>query len=870
MSSTTAPAWRWPALTLTFALVLLPTVLVGGPASDGAFLLGMATASAVAWSGVRRRRLHRRAVVCLAAGVSLFALGDGVRLLVPLPGLSAVDVGYVLAYLSVAIGIRLLLSHARDRDPHRAGFVDAAVTFVVLAYLEWELVLGVGAGGQQAAPTIWGLHTLLDAALVAGCTWVWIARRSLRRSAGLLGLTTSLWFVADLALLRSGAAASDQEWVLAAWLLAAGCLAAAVRALPQSATTPAGLDGQRVTPPWIAFVLTPVLIPPSFELASYLGGHDISPAPGILATVALLGLVFIRAAHLQQDGVAMRHRLHSQARFFSALAANSSDALVLLDADSRVIQHPIEREPLDQQLVPLLRGGDGLRAALAEDHADTRALVARARRVPGVVVTGQLCFRSEPGSVTWFNVRVVDLLADPDVAAVVVTGHDVTERTVAQQELARRSLHDELTGLANRALFDDRLGQALRRGERSGHAPAVLSLDLDGFRGVNDSLGHSSGDQMLRIVADRLRAAVRSGDTVSRLGGDQFAILVEDDTSALEEAQAVANRVQDALAAPMSLAGRRVSISAGLGLAGAETEATPSMVLRDADIALHRAKAAGRGRLVVFHTEMRTAALERVRLEADLAQALERGELHLAFQPVLALDSERLVGFEALLRWTHTTLGAIPPDMFIPIAESTGLIHEFGQWVLEQACHTTAAWQRSYPDVQPLSIAVNISGRQLEAEDFSRFVAEVLDSSGLPPHSLVLELTETTLVDDPTRAAADLGRLRELGIRLAIDDFGTGYASLAYLSQFPVDIVKIDRSFIATITEADHRPAIVRGMLELARTLGLETIAEGVDSAIQRDRLRAERCDMVQGYLFARPLDYPEAELQLMKMTSPR
>jgi diguanylate cyclase (GGDEF)-like protein len=446
-----------------------------------------------------------------------------------------------------------------------------------------------------------------------------------------------------------------------------------------------------------------------------------------------------------------------------------------------------------------------------------------------------------------------------------VTGHDVTEQTVAQQELARRSLHDELTGLANRVLFDDRLDQALRRGERSGHAPAVLSIDVDGFRGVNDAHGHSAGDELLRIIAARLRAAVRAGDTVARLGGDEFAILVEADTSPLEEAQVAADRVREALAAPISLAGREVSISASLGLACADPEATPSMLLRDADIALHRAKTTAKGQLVVFQTEMRTAALQRVRLETDLAQALERGELHLAFQPVLALDTERLVGLETLLRWTHGTLGPIPPDLFIPVAESTGLIHELGHWVLEQACHTAAAWQQSYPDVEPLSIAVNISGRQLEAEDFSRFVAEVIRDSGLPPASLVLELTETALVDDPARAAADLGRLRELGVRLAIDDFGTGYSSLAYLSQFPVDILKIDRSFVSTITEADHRSAIVRGMLELARTLGLETIAEGVDSAIQRDRLRAERCDMAQGYLYARPLDHAEAELELMR-----
>jgi diguanylate cyclase (GGDEF)-like protein len=783
-----------------------------------------------------------------------------------------VDAFYLGGYLLLSIGIRRLLSGPRESGTRWRGVIDASVTFVVLAYLEWELVLGEVIAGHRThmAPDLWGLHTLLAAWLVAGCTRVWIARRSVRYPAGLLGCAFLLWFVADVTYLGSGAAVPDQPWVFVAWLLGCGCIAAATRQLPHWITTPADVEGQSLALPRMAFVLTPVLIPPFIELANYLGGHDITPVPGILATVALLGLVFTRVTYLLRDQVSLRHRLHSQARLFSALAANSSDALVLLDTEGNFLRHPIELEPLDLQLVPLLRGGDGLRAALAENDAETHALVIRARRAPGVVVNGRLCSRAESGWVTWFSVRVVDLLDDPDVAAVVVTGQDVTEQTIVQQEMARRSLHDELTGLANRALFDDRLTQALRRGERSGHAPAVLSIGLDGFRDVNDSLGHPCGDDLLRVVADRLRAVVRSGDTVSRLGGDEFAILVEADTSPLDEAETVAERVQAALAEPFSLAGRQVSVSASLGLAGAEADATPSMVLRDADLALQQAKAAGRGGLVVFDPEMRTAALRRVRLEADLAQALERGELHLAFQPVLTLDTERLVGFEALLRWTHNTLGPIPPDMFIPIAERTGLIHELGCWVLEQACHTAAAWQRAYPDVRPLSMAVNISGRQLEAEDFSGVVAEVLTDSGLSPSSLVLELTETALVDDPARAAADLGRLRELGVRIAIDDFGTGYSSLAYLSQFPVDILKIDRSFIVAITEQEHRSALVRGLLDLARALGLETIAEGVDSPIQRDRLRAEGCDMVQGYLYFRPLDYAEAELQLVKLASTR
>jgi diguanylate cyclase (GGDEF)-like protein len=863
------PRW-WPPIAGLAVVVLLSAVLAGGTVSEAAFLLGMVIVSAVAWSGVRGRRVHRQGVVCLAGGISLFGFGDAVREVVALPGLSAVDLIYLAAYVSIAVGIRFLLIGESGPGRSRGGLVDAAVAFVVLAYLEWELALGVGAGGQAAhnAPAIWALHTLLDACIVAGSVRLWLARPALRQLAGRMGLTASVWFAVDLTYLRSGA--TVPAWIFAAWLLADACLAVAIRGLPRVVATALNHEQRKVTLPRLAFVLTPVLIPPSFELAAYVSGRDISPVPGILATVALLGLVFTRAAYLLRGREAFRCRLHSQARFFSALAANSSDAVVLLDAEGRFLPGPEEPEQQDLQLMPLLRGGDGLRTALAQNQVETQALVARARRVPGVVVTGQLSSRDESGCVTWFSVRVVDLLDDPDVAAVVVTGDDVTARTVAEQELMHRSLHDELTGLANRALFDDRLALTLRRQKRSGTTPAVLSINLDGFRDVNESLGHQYADRLLCAVADRLRAAVRSVDTVSRLGADEFGVLIEGGGSPLTEAENVSARVQEALAEPFALDGHQVAVSAGIGVAVPDVDATAAMVLRDADIALHRAKAAGRGRVVVFDPEMRATELYRVRLEADLTQAIERGELHVAFQPVVDLATERLLGFEALLRWTHPTMGPVPPDAFIPVAEATGLIRELGAWVLEQACHTAAAWQRNYPQARPLAISVNVSGRQLADEEFSRLVADVLADSGLPPDSLVLELTETALVDDPARAAADLGRLRALGVRLAVDDFGTGYSSLAYLGQFPVDILKIDRSFVAAITDAEHRSPLVRGMLELARTLGLETVAEGVESAVQRDRLRAEGCDRAQGYLFSRPLDSTEAELQLVNLTGRR
>jgi diguanylate cyclase (GGDEF)-like protein len=392
----------------------------------------------------------------------------------------------------------------------------------------------------------------------------------------------------------------------------------------------------------------------------------------------------------------------------------------------------------------------------------------------------------------------------------------------------------------------------------------MLCLDLDGFKDVNDSIGHLAGDDLLCTIAGRLTGVVRATDTVARLGGDEFAVLVDDAQGGLPDAAALAQRLLEVIGDPVDLHGHRVTVAASIGIVVAEADATPLSLFRDADIAMYRAKAAGRAQSVVFDPGMRAEALERIELERELSGALAAGQLRLTYQPVVDLRTERVTGFEALLRWEHPTLGSVGPDRFVPVAEDCGEIVPIGRWVLAEATRTAARWQRAHPG-RPLSMAVNVSARQLASGTLVEHVAEALSASRLAASSLVLEVTETALVTDPDAVAERLAELRSLGVRLALDDFGTGYSSLSYLRQFDVDVLKIDRSFVRLLDGSPDDALMVHGLVQLGRTLRLEIVAEGVETAVQRDRLRAERCDLAQGYLFSEPLEAADAELLLLQ-----
>jgi len=440
---------------------------------------------------------------------------------------------------------------------------------------------------------------------------------------------------------------------------------------------------------------------------------------------------------------------------------------------------------------------------------------------------------------------------------------DVTERRRLEARLVHDAFHDPLTGLPNRTLFRDRVDHALARLVRTsnGAGVTVLFLDLDNFKTVNDTLGHVAGDRMLVAVSDRLRNATRSYDTVARLGGDEFAILLEELLGDSEALSAV-ERIREALRVPVRLDGRDIVITASIGVAHALPTDAADDLLRNADVAMYEAKEAGKSRHAVFEPSMYEAIVERLALEVDLRDASvdpAAAGFALVYQPIVELGSGAVRGMEALLRWSHPTRGRLAPDLFIPLAEQTGAIVHLGAWVLRQACEQLESWRRTWleaglpVDTLP-SVTVNISGRQLLEDGFVDEVADAIRLTLAAPRRITLEITETVIMQDTERTLSMLTRLQALGVRLAIDDFGTGYSSLSYLQKFPVDILKIDRAFVDGVARGDAEAALARTIIALGQTLGLRTVAEGVEDVAQRDQLRRLGCQLGQGYLFAKPM----------------
>jgi diguanylate cyclase (GGDEF)-like protein len=424
----------------------------------------------------------------------------------------------------------------------------------------------------------------------------------------------------------------------------------------------------------------------------------------------------------------------------------------------------------------------------------------------------------------------------------------------AVEEMRHLAYHDSLTGLPNRTLFTEHLERALARARRGGSRVTVLFLDLDRFKMVNDSMGHAAGDHLLIAVGERLRQCLRSTDVAARLGGDEFAVLAED-SDGETDADAVAERILDALREPITVNGRELSVTASVGVAvsgGADGDA--QALLRNADLAMYRAKVDGLGRYLVFEQQMHTVVSERVELEANLRRAIGSNEFVVHYQPIVGLAGGDVVGVEALVRWAREGEPLVSPADFIPVAEEMGLIVPIGRWVLRESMLQVRRWQDEYPLLHRLGLSVNISARQLRQPELVDDIVEALRATRFDPACLTLEITETALMRDTSRALETLDRLRALGIRLALDDFGTGYSSLSYLREFPIDVIKIDKSFVQGITHGSEEAAVARAVIELGRTLNIDTVAEGVEGAHQLDELRSLRCDYGQGYHFSRPL----------------
>jgi diguanylate cyclase (GGDEF)-like protein/PAS domain S-box-containing protein len=567
-------------------------------------------------------------------------------------------------------------------------------------------------------------------------------------------------------------------------------------------------------------------------------------------------------------------RLAEELFLLETLMDNVPDSIYFKDRDSRftrINRYAAERFGIAEPAQAVGRTDFDYFAAdhAAEALRDEQEILRTGRPLVGVEEKETM----PDGGVRWVSTTKLPL-RDRSGAIVGTFGisRDITARKVAESQLERQAFFDALTGLPNRALFMNRLQHLFHRARRSTGSLlfAVLYFDLDRFKSVNDSLGHLAGDELLVGIARRLERHMRPSDTLARLGGDEFTVLLED-ISSEADATRVADRIKQELATSFVVDGHELYTSASIGIALSLTGYDrPEEMLRDADTAMYRAKAAGRSRHQIFDADMHERAMTLLRLETDLRHALERGELLAYYQPIIDLESRNLLGFEALARWRHPERGLVPPDVFIPVAEETGLVGVIGEMMLKEACQQMKIWQDRYPRTPPLGISVNVSTRQLGHAGVVDQVARILRETGLAPGSLTLELTESTLMQNLKAGAGVIRQLHDMSVHVHVDDFGMGYSSLSYLQDLPVDTLKVDRSFVSGMEGRPQQAAIVRAIVGLARNLGMDVIAEGVETDAQADTLLRLRCPTAQGFLFSRPIPAAEAERLIVDGLPPR
>ena len=852
---------------LTAAVIAVRVQASGTIWGDLTYVVVVVIGAGLAVVGRRRQAgASRSAWTMLALGLSLSALGDVAAEYLHVvngvwPEISVADLGWLGSYFALAAGLLRLLHDETNRRVNLDALIDGGAVFVMALIVVWYISIAPVLGDHsvsQGVRFVWAVYPICDAVLLALVARAAIGRLTTTTSGSLLIGGVLFWLASDLGYMQLAgedqlATLLDVGWMLGALLMGTAAWTGGQR-LHRPATSADEIGKGRV-----ALAILPMLAPSILALIATLQNRPVNPYVHVAATAVLGFLAFTRAARLLSEKAAVRARLVASERYYQALADNSSDAFLLISAEGRFLNDPTRAS----QLLGFDSSLDEFRGRLEAAVVDierVRALFTKVAADPSQPAIDEIELRHEDGRSVWIAVRLRNLLDDPDVGALVANLQEITDRKRAEADLLHQALHDSLTGLANRTLLRDRVEHSLQQGARSGLTSALIYLDLDGFKQVNDSLGHDVGDQFLFETAQRISRVVRSGDTVARLGGDEFAILVEDCVDPQRDAARVADRVLAALTVPVRIGLHTATVSASVGIAVADETCSATSLLRDADVAMYRAKNRGRGHWVMFHPAMRVEAVERRQIENDIVTALDDGQLDLEYQPVIELATGRITGFEALLRWHHPTLGLVPPETFVPIAEETGLILPIGRWVVREACQAAVRWQREFGE--PITMAVNVSVRQLVSVAVIADVAEAIAFSGIDPNALVLELTETALVDDILAVTERLNELRGLGVRIAVDDFGTGYSSLSHLRQFPVDILKIDRSFIMTITETSV-PGIAGGLLDLARTLGLETVAEGIETIAQLDWLRAQNCQMGQGYLFDEALSADDARQRL-------
>ncbi|MCU1373171.1 MAG: putative diguanylate cyclase/phosphodiesterase with sensor, partial [Actinomycetia bacterium] len=805
------------------------------------------------WSCWRVRPQARRAWTLFAWGAGTWGLAQAAMALnyLVLRGPDGLATVLFLPCIPLCIaGLLCFVSTPATRAARVVGLLEAVMIVTSVLVLAWVVVLGPAfaqSASHVAEGTLSVFYPLGD--VVIASVVLFVSSRSkpgTRAQLSIVAIGVALFVVGDtgFALLTLDGAFQTGDWPDLLWIAGWAVVAQAGRlATPEHADRALG---EGAIAKWSrVFVLGPVVLalavgfaqPPDTTLRVILGLLALS----IVAHAAGSGWERFHLTSFLEDEVEAR------TSYFRSLVSQSSEVVIVVEADRRV-------RFLSQSLAGTLgyESTDGLLGGPAEDlvvYPDRLVLaagLARAEAAPGEPMPARLRTVHANGSIRAMDVTIVSLLHDPAVEAIVLNARDVTERDALQEELAHQAFHDELTGLPNRARFRERVDLALTVGGEV----AVLFVDLDGFKAVNDALGHSAGDALLATFARRLRSVVAERHVVARLGGDEFGLLVAGGD--LDEASRVAEDILGALAEPLPVEGRELPITASVGVATTATATTTAELLRDADVAMYQAKARGRSRVEVFTPEMHAAALARLDLATDLRLAVTRGELRLHYQPIVELATGRVVGAEALARWTHPDLGQVSPAVFIPLAEETGAIIDIGRWVLAEAARESLVWRRRLGDDAP-PISVNVSVRQIADDGFVQDAIATVLAAGARPEWLVLELTESVLVTVAGDPVACLGALRAAGFRLAIDDFGTGYSALSYLHRLPVDELKIDQSFVQALEDGGEEAALVRMIVELGHTLRLKTVAEGVETEAQRALLTELGCQWGQGYLFARP-----------------
>jgi diguanylate cyclase (GGDEF)-like protein/PAS domain S-box-containing protein len=816
---------------------------------------------------------HRRTWIFLACASISWGLGqliwtayDSYGEEVPFP--SYADAGYLGLAPLAAIGLLLIPSAIQTLAGRIRTVIDGMMIAGAVFLCSWVVVLDqVYAAGDDGlfTTTISLAYPLGDVVLISIAMYVLLRGRERRDQImpmWMIVLGLSAFAVADSAFAHLGAPAASGPGsvIVIGWFVCfVAIMLAGLRPPPvvtDRLVEPEDTRTLGLLLPYVAVGLA--LVTSSIEIV-HTGQTDKVVSWCRMFIVA--AMVVRQVLTLSENRSLTRHleerlvELRGSEQRFQSLVQHSSDVVTVIDVDGIVLY---QSESIDRVFGFPVDAVSGKSIKMLLDEESARQLDRAVREIAaesyGIrVLDLRVCKAS--GHLCQVEMTMTNLLNNPSVRGIVLNTRDVSERKMLEDQLVYSAFHDSLTTLANRALFRDRVEDTLETAGRDGIA--VLFLDLDSFKQVNDLLGHASGDLLLVQVAERLRHSVRPGDTVARLGGDEFAVLLEgaNDATAVD----VAERITNALQKPFVVDGQEILVRGSLGLAIASADAqSADKLLRNADLAMYRAKAAGEGGFERYDPEMHVHLVERLQLEVDLRRAIEGNELVLHYQPIVEIATGRISGVETLVRWRHPTRGLLEPSSFIPIAEDSGLVVALGRWVLREASYQVSAW-RSKHAFADLTISVNISAGQLRP-GFAEQVAASLEAARLPPECLVLEMTESVLMDHTEENLAHLTAFREMGVRLAIDDFGTGFSSLSYLLRFPVDVLKIDRSFVDALSDTPTERALVATIIQLGRTLSMKTVAEGVETEAQARALLEMGCEQGQGFFFSRPLPASQFE----------